>query len=90
MWKYIPTLDDDKEAGTITAQLVDDNDNTKVLFTYSARVTFNDEDMLAFIRKARSLLKFHDDRLAKITQYLTKLSTIDSDVEKEPKAEAIV
>lgn len=80
MWKYTPILDDDKDAGTVMAQLLNDND--EVVFTYSERVTLTDDaEIQAFIRRAKAKSDFKDERTAKVAEYITKLADADVTVD---------
>lgn len=95
MWKYIPTLDEDKDAGTVTAQLIDDN-TKEVVFQYSERVSLYDTDSIrSFIKNAKTKADERDLRIQKIADYITAISNEETVVdaaivaEKAAVAEAV-
>lgn len=89
MWKYTINLDEDKDVGTVTAQLFNDKD--EIVTTYSDRVTLYDIDAIRdFIRKTRQKVEVKDERTTKMTELLDKIvaeeETVDTAIAAEKQA----
>lgn len=86
MWKYTISLDEDKDVGTVTAQLFDEKE--VLLTTYSERVTLYDTDSIKqFIRKTREKAEKKDERTAKMQDLLDKVVAEESGVDTQIAAE---
>jgi hypothetical protein len=72
MWKISPSIDRDKDAATLTAQLYDDTE--KLIFSYSRRVSLYDAtDIANFISEAKNKSSDEDSYNTKVAEYISQI-----------------